>query len=586
MHLPKRQSSISSDEDILLQIPPKILIRSLDDVCPWSSWISPEPPTSQIDNQSPSSLQLAADVEDVCEGDPDSQIKPLSDLDASEQPTEEDLSWSASIIPDTLASHITASTFGKHLRALVAEVQSPSEIDPLGARVNYLYKLATQLEDMGLVSCGISKRLCNISQSAPAARPPDPKPLMRFFEAATQNQIECNLWALLRNGLTTASTLKWDARGPCFSPQWLQQNTDFRREAPGQASAVIFGRLNEPTVRTLLFKYSIGRADEPTGNENEQKFIFHQPTDISDEQVHTCGVLMDAYTGMVGASLDILVCPRDQHGLLAPPPNFPLSFYEVKCRAKYAFDPMDITKPIVAAYNNLLSARTPAAFQAFIQSINKPGVQYMAPETIPGPEEALLTAATQWKPCDGRVTKRRPTALDKQLLELNKTAMSDILLFGPPDVHAQTIQPLSWSSGNFVYKSPIFANPRHSNFKQILVQAYVLSSHFAQRPIYPHLVTFIGRYRTPEEEGLNFQLESRSLSGTPEDNQDGTYNSAKATITPEQAIPVALLITPIHIDQNIYTALRHNSQTAFADTVAHIWASSHQSAETPATKTP
>ncbi|AMB17011.1 alkaline exonuclease [Macropodid alphaherpesvirus 1] len=582
MPLQKREST-SPIDDIISHVPPKVLIF-ISSAFPPSPGSPPGTPDPQPNSQSPDSPVSEEDVEEGSNTLPSSD----SELTVSVEQAGEDLSWSASIIPDTLAPHITAATFDRHLRELIAGVRAPNEISPLGARANYLYELATQLEDMGLISCGISKRLCSLSKHTPTMPLPlniNPKPLMQFFEAATQNQIECHLWALLRNGLTTASTLKWDARGPCFSPQWLQQNTNVTREA--QAPAVIFGRTNEPTARTLLFKYYIGRVDA-LEDIREQNFIFHQPTDLSEEHVHACGVLMDAHTGMVGASLDILVCPRDKHGLLAPPPNFPLSFYEIKCRAKYAFDPMDSAKPIVGAYYNLLSARTPASFRAFMQAINKPGVQYMAPDTMSGPEEALLTMANQWRPLDGRVTKRRPTALDKRLLELNKTVVSDILLFGPPDTQTQTIRPIPWSSGNFVYKSPIFANPRHSNFKQILVQAYVLSSHFTPRPIYPHLVTFIGRYRTPAEEGLTFQLETRPLAGASNASQGeaGVCSPLQATITPDQAIPVALLITPIHVDPSVYTLLQDNSQSAFANTVEQLWDSSRLRAETPATKTP
>lgn len=145
---------------------------------------------------------------------------------------------------------------------------------------------------------------------------------MGFYEAATQNQADCQLWALLRRGLTTASTLRWGAQGPCFSSQWLTHNASLRLDA--QSSAVMFGRVNEPTARNLLFRYCVGRADAGVNDDADAgRFVFHQPGDLAEENVHACGVLMDGHTGMVGASLDILVCPRDPHGYLAPAPQTP-----------------------------------------------------------------------------------------------------------------------------------------------------------------------------------------------------------------------------------------------------------------------
>lgn len=158
-----------------------------------------------------------------------------------------------------------------------------------------------------------------------AANAVAPRPLMGFYEAATQNQADCQLWALLRRGLTTTSTLRWGPQGPCFSPQWLKHNASLRPDV--QSSAVMFGRVNRPTARSLLFRYCVGRADDGgKAGADTRRFIFHEPSDLAEENVHTCGVLMDGHTGMVGASLDILVCPRDIHGYLAPVPKTPWPF--------------------------------------------------------------------------------------------------------------------------------------------------------------------------------------------------------------------------------------------------------------------
>lgn len=67
-------------------------------------------------------------------------------------------------------------------------------------------------------------------------------------------------------------------------------------------------------------------------------------------------------------------------------------------------------------------------------------------------------------------------------MELNSGVVSEVLLFGAPDLGRHTISPVSWSSGDLVRREPVFANPRHPNFKQILVQGYVLDSHFPDCP--------------------------------------------------------------------------------------------------------
>ncbi|ARS01649.1 deoxyribonuclease [Macacine alphaherpesvirus 1] len=480
--------------------------------------------------------------------------------------------WSAVAIPDALPPHVLAETFESHLRGLLRGVRRPLDVEPLRARLGYLFSLVTALEEAGMVDRGVGGHLVRLSRragaalGAAAANPnPNPRPLMAFFEAATQNQAESQLWALLRRGLTTASTLKWGPRGPCFSPQWLRINDDPRLDF--QSSAVMFGRTNEPAARALLFRYCVGRADDEE-DEAGRRFVFREPGDAPAESVHACGVLVDAHTGMVGASLDILVCPRDSHGCLNPAPGAPLRFYEVKCRAKYAFDPADAGEAVVAAHRRLLATRSPVDFRAFVRSIARPGVRYFAPGRVPGPEEALVSEHAVWADARAGEEKRRCSAFDRALVGLNSGVASDVLLFGNPDLERRTISPLVWTSGDVVHREPIFANPRHANFKQILVQAYVLSSHFPECPLHPHLVTFIGRHRTLDEEGVSLRLED-----APGAAPAAVRAAIRGSILPDQAVPVALIITPVRIDAAIYEEIRRNSRLAFDETLARIWAS-------------
>ncbi|BBM13184.1 deoxyribonuclease [pteropodid alphaherpesvirus 2] len=505
---------------------------------------------------------------------------PLSRVEACDLPPP--LMWSATSIPNALPPEIFTKTFAKYLRKLLIGIDHPLDIEPLQARLGYLYSLMRALEGGGMLSEGLSRYL--ICQSRPQAsrsklpRPGlpvvNPKPLMRFFEAATQSQGDSQLWALLRRGLATATTLKWGSQGPAFAPQWLDGVVD--QSAGGKGAAIAFGRINELTARTILFRYCVGRADHTADADPEERFIFHQPDDMAEENVHTCGVLMDTHTGMVGASLDILVCPRDQHGCLSPPPKYPLAFYEVKCRAKYAFDPMDLQSPTTLAYNQLMDRRSPAAFRRFMHSISKPGVQFISHGNFPGPEEALVTTSSLWDQSSGAPTKkRRCPAAEQALVKLNKSVTSSILLFGTPDLEQRTITPVRWDSGCLFYREALFANPRHPNFRQILVQAYVLTSHFPDSPVSPHLVTFIGRQRTVAEEGVNFWLETPSPSVACPPNHDPSPPpvSNRASIAADQAIPVAVIITPVRLDVAVYKVLQRNSRLAFDATLAQLWAS-------------
>ncbi|BAP00691.1 deoxyribonuclease [Pteropodid alphaherpesvirus 1] len=530
-------------------------------------------------SESEESEELGEFSESSQESSAESEERVLS-VETCDQPPP--LMWSATSIPNTLVPEILSKTFSRYLRELLVGIDHPLDIEPLQARLGYLYSVVKALEECGMIGEGLSRHL--ICQSRPQAanskllRPGlpvvNPKPLMRFLEAATQSQGDSQLWALLRRGLATATTLKWTNQGPAFASQWLDGVVE--QSIAGRGAAIAFGRTNELTARTILFRYCVGRVDQMAASDLEERFIFHQPEDMAEENVHTCGILMDTHTGMVGASLDILVCPRDEHGCLSPPPKYPLAFYEVKCRAKYAFDPMDLQNPTAIAYAQLMTQRSPVAFREFMQSISKPGVQFISQGNFPGPEEALVTTSSLWDQSSGAPTKkRRCPAADQALVKLNKSVTSSILLFGTPDLERRTIEPVRWDSGCLFYREPLFVNPRHPNFRQILVQAYVLASHFPDSPVFPHLVTFIGRQRTVAEEGVSFWLETPRASRACPSNQDPPPPpvSTRASIAADQAIPVAVIITPVQLDVAVYKVLQRNSRLAFDNTLAQLWAS-------------
>ncbi|AQS79204.1 deoxyribonuclease [Ateline alphaherpesvirus 1] len=499
--------------------------------------------------------------------------------DCARTPPADPAAWSPPAVPDALAARVTAHTFEHHLASLAAGGAARVgalgagaggsrllEAGPLAARADYLCALAAALEAEGLSERGLASALSRMAGGGAAGRL-NPRAPMLFFEAATRTQSESGLWALLRRGLVTASSLRWGPAGPRFPARWLDENT---APAPdGFAAAIAFGRTNELTARTLLFRYLVDADEGAEGAAAEPRFVFDDGPDgaAAGGGPHACGLLFDAHTGMTGASLDVLVCPRDGGGGLAPRPGRPLPFFEIKCRAKYLFDPLDPRPPIAAAYEALLRDRTPRAFRDFVGSIARPGVRYFDAAGAPGPEEALVTCACAWRNPAAAEPRRRCPPGDRRLLELNRGLRSEVVLFDQPDVRRRTIGPVRWSSGGVVHREPIFANPRHAAFKQILVQAYVLDSHFPDSAPRPHLVTFIGRLRRPEEEGLRFEL----ADGHPPAADDRPRAPGPASVAPEQAIPVALIVTPVAVDAGAFAVLRRDSLAAFDATVVRRW---------------
>ncbi|KAB2530760.1 hypothetical protein AMR77_25420 [Escherichia coli] len=465
--------------------------------------------------------------------------------------SEPDAEHFAMSVPDVLPESTLANTFEKHVMGLLSVVRAPFDVEPMGARLGYLASLLAELEAAGC---------CGVGTDVRSRASKDPRSLMLFFEAATQAQVRCQLWSLLRKGLTTASTMRWGPKGPQIPTHWLTSTDRSIYESP----AIVFGRTNEATARTILFHYLVRRDDAQTGSD---RFIFHTPRDLGEENVHSCGVLIDAHTGMLGASLDILVCPRDASGRLSPRPNTPMRFYEVKCRAKYAFDPT-ASDPLASAYAVLMAERSPEAFRTFLRSTRNPCVRHFPEDGVPGPEEALVSSNSSWLSGAPTRERRRCTKMERALLNLNRTVTSRVLLFGAPDVCRRTISPVPWSSGNIIHHEPVFANPRHTNFKQIFVQAYVLNSHFPDRQLLPHLVTFIGRRRAPAEEGVSFALGSARV-----DSGAVKVPPVPASVLPDQAIPIALILTPVLLDPSEFRTLQCCSRLAFNDTLTRVWAS-------------
>ncbi|AAG27222.1 deoxyribonuclease [Cercopithecine alphaherpesvirus 9] len=373
----------------------------------------------------------------------------------------------------------------------------------------------------------------------------DIRDIFLTLESLTRGQSNNSLWPLLRRSMVTASVMKWGSNGPIFPSTWY--NDEPSEDTIGDNTAIMFGKTNEYAGRSIIESLCIDPSDVQTPDvlDNVNIFNFDVLNATSPSiyvgtpniRPYECGLLIDIRTGLVGASLDVLVCDRNFNTqVLHPHPaetNIP--FFEIKCRAKYLFTPNDNTI-LSQSYENLLKNTTIANLQHFLFAIRNPCISFF--ESNPSTSEALVTTSTDWKHKDTR-NGRSCTEIDAHHIHLNKHVMSQVWVFRKPSVQHNVITTADWNTGESFVQIPVFANPRHLNFKQILVQAYVLSGYFPTLKLRPHLLTFIGRARLQEEEGICFTLDTPTAL---------LYEDKKPIIPPHCAVPVLAILTPIEVD--------------------------------------
>ncbi|AQX83361.1 deoxyribonuclease [Canid alphaherpesvirus 1] len=476
-------------------------------------------------------------------------------------------------LPSILPPQISMLTFLNHFSKSSPLPKNDKRLNPLFYRLAYIYDLLKSMESSEIIGNGVANYVFGFSKNLSSDVYTSAKKLSKnmtsdsirsallFVEAGTREQSESNLWMLLRKGLATASTMKWGPYGPHYPPKWCEVSTNAKLIPDNPAMA--FGRVNEPTVRSLITALYISKTNSSNSLNVNNCFIFDEIGHQSLSESYSCGLLIDVRTGVIGASLDMLVCDRNQQGILSPSSGqTTLNFFEIKCRAKYLFNP-EFNSPQSLAYINLLKYRNITFLRKFIRSIKNPCIEYFNSNNVPGSTEALVTSNTAWRPRDINETKRRCGDFDKQHLNLNIDVSSDVWLFSEPNIEKEVITPLPWESGELVLTIPVFVNPRHANFKQILIQSYVLSGHFPERKLKPFLVTFIGRYRRSEEEGKTFTILDQPGSQL--------YN-LNEVIPPNCAIPVIVIVTPILLDkEETWEDIELGSLEAFNSTADTIW---------------
>ncbi|ARD71336.1 deoxyribonuclease [Columbid alphaherpesvirus 1] len=461
---------------------------------------------------------------------------------------------------------------------------SAKETSAIYHRLTFFRDLLREMDCSGLtlgsapLAFGSAVNALDASDLRASLSPSDVRNIFLAFEAETKPQSLCDLWTIIRQGMLTATSIKWGQGGPTHTLDF--RRPDVREEA--RAATLAFGKTNESLARSALVACRLKRdvyaktPDGLLGDEEEEMFIYDENGPF-EEPCFTCGLLVDLRTGMIGASMDVLVCDRNRDGLLDPHPLETLEIYEIKCRAKYLFVPGERSET-EQCYERLLRNRCMGSLRRFLLSIQNPCVEYIKPDDWPTTKEALLTSHEDWKVLYNP-RRVRSNCFDARHLELNRAGRSSVWLFSEPDLETLEIRPLTWYNGKLSLDVPLFANPRHPNFKQIFVQAYVLSSYYDATRIAPHLVTFIGRYRRPDEIGRRFTIVPPETPKRPEQADayniaDGLFDphfNSRQIVTTDHTIPVLLIITPISIDPSLFCLLEQTGRKAFSAAIDSLW---------------
>ncbi|AAF66748.1 UL12 [Gallid alphaherpesvirus 2] len=385
----------------------------------------------------------------------------------------------------------------------------------------------------------------------------------KWCESLTRLQANSELWHIFRQMFADSIIGKVEPNGTINTAGHITTDLPSR----GQTESILFGTRNESLAKSLIAALCVSQSSVRTIDNSDKKNEFdNTTTGILDIEKYSCGLMIDIRTGMLGASLDMVMCNRNRHGILAPClTDNNIETYEIKCRFKYAFCP-EMRSELSQCYERLMATKTVQWFRRFLYTIDCPCVDYFRPDNYPRAKEALITSDDDWKvghsAYHAAQSRIKCNEFEMHHLTLNKNMSSRVWLFGEPDLQTNSIYPLLWNTGERVLSIPIFANPRHQNFKQIFLQSYVASGYFGNRKIVPFLATFIGRHRRQTELGRCFSLFV----------DDTEASEVVYEITPEQAIPVILIITPVIIDNTFYVGIEESGYRAFGELVDHLWA--------------
>ncbi|QQL10245.1 Ja134 [Japanese cytomegalovirus] len=369
--------------------------------------------------------------------------------------------------------------------------------------------------------------------------------LYQILERESRGQSRNMVWHLLRLDSVSATKFYEAFVFGCM-PNALAQ-----RSRAGASPGIQFGLQHEGVVKTLV-EFHVTHGREPVRD--------------------GLGLLIDPTSGLIGASIDLCfgVCKSDSGDARTSLHISPCaSVYEIKCRYKYLRKKTD---PFV---QNVLQHADAAAVAKFLLSHPIPGVEFRHDADIPSGREFLLSYDPLFKATlkRGRPIKPPEALRDyiHDLLYLNKTERSEVIVFDAKNLDETINAPHSpagpvaddavetegGSQRSFHdedtpdllgqltlyevsrFSLPVFVNPRHQYYFQLLVQQYVLSQYYIKKHPDPeridfrdlpnaHLVSAIFRERDESEVGRPLHLGGRVFSC--------------------DHIPLLIIVTPVVLD--------------------------------------
>ncbi|AJG42962.1 deoxyribonuclease [Harp seal herpesvirus] len=267
------------------------------------------------------------------------------------------------------------------------------------------------------------------------------------IESITRGQHNNMLWHVLRDGIISSSKFYQSVNNQVISRKlfcpWPIDNNYY------VASPLAFGLRCEDVMKTIMAQLICYKKSTTSF-----EFGFMQsPKDC------IFGVSVDMCTNVTTDNDDLLVFRADSE------------IYEIKCRYKYLFSKSECDATYLK-YNKLYMNPCKGTFIDFINSVSKPGVEYVPYGKLPSKSDFLITSDTAW---EGKAKRKRNlTCIHKTIaegLKANRFIESDVYLLTDP----------SETEGKIDIKArlsiPMFANPDHSYFYQVLLQYKVVTNY-------------------------------------------------------------------------------------------------------------
>ncbi|ATI21925.1 ORF37 [Alcelaphine gammaherpesvirus 1] len=293
-----------------------------------------------------------------------------------------------------------------------------------------------------------SAKLVDVVQACTEMRPHIQAQICEHIERLTRGQGGNVLWEVLRDGVISSSKLlkfvkQQTPDSKIFNPIPIQKNHYV-------ASPVAFGVRNETVVKKLISELVV---EEGIGCVTEFGFML-SPND-----------------GIFGVSLDMCTnASMSDHNTVEFTST--TTIYEIKCRYKYLFSKCDYD-PIYQAYQKLYNSPGRQELIDFIQSIQKPTVEYVSRGRLPTQNDYLLSFDRSWDFGPPK-RKRKLTSghkITEQCMKYNCYTESKVIILTDPALTSGKIE----VKGSFFVD--IYINPRHAYYHQCMLQYKIVTNY-------------------------------------------------------------------------------------------------------------